>query len=82
MLIRVRLCSGADIKCVVVPAGGGPLATTRVYAGGICCPMEVPLIERLLRPLPGVVQVPVCSATVLLSFSQSARHAVCQCGWA
>lgn len=44
----------------VLPTGSGPLATTRVYASGICCPMEVPLIERLLKPLPGVVQVPMC----------------------
>lgn len=38
-------------------AGNGPLRTTKVYAGGICCPMEVPLIESLLSPLPGVFQV-------------------------
>lgn len=32
---------------------------TTMYVEGICCPSEVPIIERLLKPLPGVTQVMV-----------------------
>lgn len=38
-------------------AAAGPLAVTKIYAAGICCPMEVPLVEKLLSPLPGVAKV-------------------------
>ena len=30
--------------------------TTRIYAEGICCPSEVPLIRRILQPMAGVTQ--------------------------
>ncbi len=30
---------------------------TKIYAAGICCPSEVPLIKNLLTPLPGVAKV-------------------------
>ena len=33
--------------------------TTNLHVDGICCPAEVPLIERLLEPLPGVTSVSV-----------------------
>eukprot|EP00803_Ostreobium_quekettii_P001521 evm.model.scf_1448.4 EVM.evm.TU.scf_1448.4 scf_1448:19652-28364(+) len=35
----------------------GTVVTTYVYAAGICCPSEVPVIEKLLTPLPGVESV-------------------------
>jgi len=38
-------------------AAAGPLSVTKLYAAGICCPMEVPLVEKLLSPLPGVAKV-------------------------
>lgn len=37
--------------------------TTRIYAAGICCPMEVPLIEGVLKDMPGVQQVDVAVIT-------------------
>lgn len=37
-------------------ARGEPI-TTRIYAEGICCPNEIPLILRMLEPLAGVTQV-------------------------
>ena len=33
--------------------------TTSLHVDGICCPAEVPLIQRLLEPLPGVTSVSV-----------------------
>ena len=46
------------IRVVVESSGGWGAApiTTRIYAGGICCPSEVPLILRMLEPLAGVTQ--------------------------
>lgn len=45
---------------MVVETSGGwgaePI-TTRIYAGGICCPSEVPLILRMLEPMAGVTLV-------------------------
>lgn len=38
-------------------------STTTIYAAGICCPMEVPLIESVLQAIPGVQSVDV---TVML----------------
>ena len=32
------------------------LVRTRIYAEGICCPSEVPLIRRILQPMAGVTQ--------------------------
>ena len=47
------------------------LKTTKIYCGGICCPMEVPVIENCLKKLPGVrsVEVAVVTKTVTV------RHA-------
>ena len=47
----VDIDAGADIS-----AGAEPV-TTRIYAEGICCPSEVPLIRRILEPMAGVAQV-------------------------
>ncbi len=44
--------------------------TTKIYAGGICCPSEVPLIHRILTPMPGVLKVR------LLAFFSLLRHIV------
>lgn len=33
------------------------ITVTKIYASGICCPSEVPLIINILRPLPGVAEV-------------------------
>lgn len=37
----------------------GSSTRTSLYVSGICCPSEVPIIERLLKPLPGVTDVAV-----------------------
>ena len=39
------------------------LKTTKLYCGGICCPMEVPVIENCLKKLPGVRSVEVAVVT-------------------
>lgn len=33
------------------------ITVTKIYASGICCPSEVPLIINILRPMPGVAEV-------------------------
>eukprot|EP01050_Picozoa_sp_SAG11_P000595 SAG11_NODE_20_length_25330_cov_18.348143_13_plen_481_part_00 len=38
---------------------GAQEARTTMYVEGICCPSEIPLIERLLQPLPGVIKISV-----------------------
>jgi Cd2+/Zn2+-exporting ATPase len=52
------------------PGGGGGAATpagdaliTRLYCDGICCPMEVPVIQGALRRLTGVLSVEVAVVT-------------------
>ncbi|GAB4817246.1 hypothetical protein N2152v2_004292 [Parachlorella kessleri] len=47
------------------------LADTKIFAAGICCPSEVPIIHNVLDKLPGVhqVEVAVVTRTVLV------RHA-------
>jgi hypothetical protein len=32
------------------------VTVTRIYAGGICCPSEVPLITNILQPMQGVLK--------------------------
>ena len=32
---------------------------TTLFVEGICCPSEIPLIEKTLQPLPGIVKVNV-----------------------
>jgi hypothetical protein len=32
-------------------------ALTKIYAAGICCPSEVPLITNILARLPGIIKV-------------------------
>ncbi|CAL8464237.1 g3772 [Coccomyxa elongata] len=39
------------------------ITVTKIYASGICCPSEVPLIINILRPLPGVAEVEVAVVT-------------------
>lgn len=52
------------------PPTGGTTDTKKSYFDvlGICCPSEVPLVEKLLAPLPGVrkVTVIVPSRTVIV----------------
>lgn len=50
-----------DVECGGADQQGTPVSDetieTRIYAAGVCCPMEVPLVEKLLTPLPGVQKV-------------------------
>lgn len=47
-----------DVQVVVEDGASGDRdATVKIYATGICCPSEVPLITRILAPLPGVSKV-------------------------
>ena len=50
------------------PPGSGRAQKTYFDVLGICCPSEVPLVEKLLDPLPGVrkVTVIVPSRTVIV----------------
>ena len=50
------------------PPGSGRAQKTHFDVLGICCPSEVPLVEKLLDPLPGVrkVTVIVPSRTVIV----------------
>ncbi|KAL4442750.1 hypothetical protein ABPG77_006744 [Micractinium sp. CCAP 211/92] len=50
------------------PSGTAALQTTRVFAAGICCPMEVPLVHSVLGGMPGVhsVEVSVMAQTVVV----------------
>lgn len=55
-----RGCTAASLEVEPAPAGGAgepQPRTTRIYAAGICCPMEVPLVHSVLDGLPGVEQV-------------------------
>ena len=45
------------------PLDDDSLKTTKLYCGGICCPMEVPVIENCLKKLPGVRSVEVAVVT-------------------
>jgi copper chaperone CopZ len=44
------------------------LCSTRIFAAGICCPMESPLVHRVLESMPGVhsVEVSVMAQTVMV----------------
>lgn len=43
---------------VAVPmAASEQLQTTRIFAAGICCPMETPLVHSVLGCMPGVGNV-------------------------
>jgi hypothetical protein len=50
---------GSDMVEVRVDSSATELKeiTSKIYAGGICCPSEVPLIHRILTPMPGVLKV-------------------------
>lgn len=50
------------------PQQGEQLRTTRIFAAGICCPMEVPLVHSVLGGLPGVhsVEVSVMAQSVVV----------------
>jgi copper chaperone CopZ len=56
------------------PAAAGKLEKSYFDMLGICCPSEVPLVEKLLEPLPGVhkVSVVVPSRTVIVLHDASA----------
>jgi copper chaperone CopZ len=56
------------------PAAAGKLEKSYFDVLGICCPSEVPLVEKLLEPLPGVhkVSVVVPSRTVIVLHDASA----------
>ena len=45
----------------VMTQGFSPSRETRttLYVEGICCPSEIPLIEKMLKPLPGIIKVAV-----------------------
>ena len=64
---------GKDEQIFEISAGHNELHKTTLTVLGICCPSEVPLIERLLQPLRGVervsVNVPSKTVTVLHDLS-------------
>ena len=37
----------------------GIVVKTKLWVRGICCPAEVPIIHKLLQPLPGVKSIEV-----------------------
>lgn len=43
--------------------GVSDASTIKIYAEGICCPMEVPVIEGCLNHMPGVISVEVSVVT-------------------
>jgi len=49
--------------------------TTKIYCQGICCPMEVPLVEAALGALPGVVAVQVAVVTKTVTAKHDPRLA-------
>ena len=49
------------------------ITVTKIYASGICCPSEVPLIINILRPLPGVSEV---SSVPLMANMQQSEQGV------
>ena len=53
------------------------LITTKIYCAGICCPMEVPVIENCLKKLHGVrhVEVAVVTKTVTVRHEESETSA-------
>ncbi|KAK9829953.1 hypothetical protein WJX72_008845 [[Myrmecia] bisecta] len=55
------------------PAESEAVVISKIYAAGICCPSEVPLISNLLSPLPGVhkVEVAVMTKTVTVTHKAS-----------
>ena len=65
--------SAASSGDVVLQVFGGTKETTRIYCGGICCPSEVPIVNRAIGRLPGVVshKVAVVSRTVVVEHNAS-----------
>ena len=62
------------------PSGTGPESVTRnttMNVQGICCPSEVPLINRLLKDLPGVsnINVNVTQRTTTVTHDNSMTSA-------
>lgn len=55
----------------------GCLTTTRLYAAGICCPAEAPLIHNILEPLPGEDFCPPMPLRCLLSDCHHTCPLVC-----
>lgn len=66
-----NVVQGGMVK-VDIPANLAVLCKTTLDVMGICCPSEVPLIKKLLDPLPGVeeVSVNVTAKTVLVLHDQ------------
>lgn len=49
--------------------GSSDACITKIYAEGICCPMEVPVVEAALGHMPGVVSVEVSVVTKTVTVS-------------
>ncbi|KAL6873659.1 hypothetical protein ACP4OV_013741 [Aristida adscensionis] len=64
-------------EAVAAAAAGGKCQKSYFDVLGICCPSEVPLVEKLLQPLPGVqkVTVVVPSRTVIVVHDAAAISA-------
>jgi copper chaperone CopZ len=82
--IQAQCCSGKgeahhhDTKVTIPKASEGMgLGKTTLDVMGICCPSEVPLIKKLLEPIPGVeeVSVNVTSKTVTVLHDQLSASA-------
>lgn len=63
------MCMGSDctLPCCV---GGAPInfndgdgIITKIYCEGVCCPMEIPVVEAALHRIPGVISVEVAVVT-------------------
>ena len=63
---------GADVSAITI---------TKIYAGGICCPSETPLIMNILQPLPGVLEVRVQAYRPLGLLRLSSDVQVVTCGF-
>eukprot|EP00897_Mesotaenium_endlicherianum_P001465 jgi/Mesen1/1346/ME000013S00841 len=63
-LVEVRVAADADVVAEVAAVSltipdGGHVVRTVLDVMGICCPGEIPLIRRILEPMPGVAEVAV-----------------------
>lgn len=53
----VAVTVGAAAAAAAAAAEEEELQTTRIFAAGICCPMETPLVHSILEPMLGVKSV-------------------------
>lgn len=77
-VLRHRLPAGGSSEPLIKPQSTSstllqdqqqqPAITTKIYAAGICCPSEVPIINRLLERLPGedMAELPMTCRTSIL----------------